>query len=162
MLVCGRLMPIEVPDDYPCSICENFAGRYPWHGPPAVVHEDDQLYVIMAPASLGGMEGHVLVLPRRHAETLLDLRADEAALLGQAIARIARAVSAAFDPDAILVQQHNGTGAFQTVPHVHFHVIPKVADAPFPPKEDVPITPSEEREVLAARVREAWENSDWT
>ena len=153
-------MPIDVPDNYPCSICENFAGRYPWHGEPAVVYEDEQLYVIMAPAPLGGMEGHVLVFPRRHVETLLDLRAGEAALLGQAVARTARAVAAAFDPDGILVQQHNGTGAFQTVPHVHFHVIPKEADAPFPPPEEVPIVPGDERAVLARRVREAWERAD--
>lgn len=155
-------MPIDVPDNYPCSICENFSGRYPWHGAPAVVYEDEQLYILMAPAALGGMPGHVLVLPRRHVETLVGLRAEEAALLGQAVARIARAVSAAFDPDAILVQQHNGAGAFQTVPHVHFHVIPKAADAPFPPPEEVPIIPSDERKLLAKRVREAWETTDWT
>ncbi|HET7127622.1 MAG TPA: HIT family protein [Gaiellaceae bacterium] len=154
-------MPIDVPDNYPCSICENFAGRYPWHGAPAVVYEDEQLYIIMAPAALGGMAGHVLVLPRRHVETLLDLSAEEAALLGQAVSRIARAVSVAFDPDAILVQQQNGTEAFQTVPHVHFHVIPKAAGAPFPPVEDVPIIPSNEREQLAQRVREAWARTDW-
>ena len=115
----------------------------------------------MAPAPLGGMDGHVLVFARRHVETLLDLRADEAALLGQAVSRIARAVAAAFDPDAILVQQHNGTGAFQTVPHVHFHVIPKAAGAPFPPRNEVPIIPSDERQALARRVREAWETTDW-
>lgn len=154
-------MPIDVPDNYPCSICENFAGRHPWHGAPAVVYEDEQLYIIMAPAPLGGMEGHVLVFPRRHVETVLDLRAEEAARLGQAVSRIARAVSAAFDPDAILVQQHNGTGAFQTVPHMHFHVIPKAADAPFPPIEEVPITPSDDRALLAKRVREEWVHADW-
>jgi len=154
-------MPIDVPDSHPCSICENFAGRYPWHGEPAVVHEDEQLYIIMAPAPLGGMDGHVLVLPKRHVETILDLSADEAALLGQAVSRVARAVAAAFDPEAILVQQHNGLGAFQTVPHVHFHVIPKAADAPFPPLEEVPIVSSEERAVLAQRVREAWARAEW-
>lgn len=154
-------MPIDVPDSHPCSICENFAGRYPWHGEPAVVHEDEQLYIIMAPAPLGGMDGHVLVLPKRHVETILDLSADQAALLGQAVSRVARAVAAAFDPEAILVQQHNGAGAFQTVPHVHFHVIPKAADAPFPPLAEVPIVPSEERAVLAQRVREAWARAEW-
>lgn len=29
-------MPISVPDNYPCSICENFAGRYPWQTVPRV------------------------------------------------------------------------------------------------------------------------------
>ena len=41
-------------------------------------------------------------------------------------------------------------------------MIPKVADAPFPPDHEVPIVPSDKREVLARRVREAWEATDWT
>lgn len=150
-------MPIDVPPSDPCSYCENFAGRFPWHGEPAVVYEDDVLYVLMAPAALGGMPGHVLVATKRHVETILDLTEDEAAELGRAVRRAARAVSEVFDPDGILVSQHNGASAFQTVPHVHVHVIPKRSDAPFPPVEQVPITPSDERKEIAARIRELWD-----
>ncbi len=50
----------------------------PPHGEPAVVHHDECLYVILAPASLGGMPGHALVIPTRHVETLLDLNDLEA------------------------------------------------------------------------------------
>ncbi len=60
-----------------------------------------------------------------------------------------------------ICENFNGTGAFQSVPHVHFHVIPKATDAPFPPTEEVPIIPSDERMVLAERVRAAWEQTDW-
>jgi diadenosine tetraphosphate (Ap4A) HIT family hydrolase len=60
------------------------------------------------------------------------------------------------DPDGILVQQHNGTAAFQTVPHIHFHVVPKRADAPFPPADDVPVTPNEDRVRLAEIIRGHW------
>lgn len=51
------------------------------------------------------------------------------------VARAARMLRAALDPDGLLIQQDNGIAAFQTVPHVHFHVIPKRADVPFPPHD---------------------------
>jgi histidine triad (HIT) family protein len=149
-------VPVTVPDRVPCSYCENFAGRYPWHGPPAVIYEDEELYVFLAPAPLGGMPGHTLVCPKRHVETIFDLTDDEAALLGVAVSRAARMVRDVVDPAGVLVQQHNGEAAFQTVPHLHFHVIPKVDDSPFPPTEWLDVMPAEERAELAAQLGSHW------
>ncbi len=39
-----------------------------------------------------------------------------------------------------IVQQNNGAAAFQTVPHIHYHVIPKTA-GPFPPVEPPAVIP---------------------
>ncbi len=149
-------MPFVIPERDPCPYCENFAGRYARHGPPAVVAEDEVLFIFLAPASLGGTEGHTLVPTRRHVETIFDLTPDEEVALGRATARAARAVRAAFDPDGVLIQQHNGVAAFQTVPHLHVHVIPK-APGPFPPVGEVPVIPSEERAATARRLREHWQ-----
>jgi histidine triad (HIT) family protein len=149
-------VPVVIPKRDPCPYCENFAGRYAWHGPPAVVAEDDITYIFLAPAALGGMEGHTLVTTRRHVETIFDLTPEEEVAIGRAGARAARAVRSAFDPDGVLIQQHNGVAAFQTVPHFHVHVIPKRADAPFPPLEDVPVTPADERAEIARGLREHW------
>jgi histidine triad (HIT) family protein len=150
------VVALEIPQREPCPYCENFAGRFAWHGPPASIAEGDQIFVFLAPASLGGMEGHTLVTTRRHVETILDLTADEETALMRAVANAARALTAALDPDGILVQQHNGTAAFQTVPHIHFHVVPKRADSPFPPTHDVPVTPNEDRVLLAEVIRGHW------
>lgn len=149
-------MPIVVPERDPCPFCENFAGRYAWHGPPAVVVEDETTCVFLNPASLGGMEGHTLVVPRRHVETIFELTREEEAALIHAVARAARALRSAFDPDGLLIQQHNGVAGFQTVPHMHFHVIPKKGDEPFPPAEWVEVTPAEERSRLAQVVLQHW------
>jgi histidine triad (HIT) family protein len=62
----------------------------------------------------------------------------------------------AFDPAGVLVQQHNGVAAFQTVPHLHFHVVPKVDDSPFPPTEWQDVMPAEERAELAAQLSAHW------
>ena len=123
-----------------------------------MILEDDLLVVFLAPAPLGGMPGHTLVTTRRHVETIFDLTHDEEAAIGHAIARAARAVRSVLDPEGVLIQQHNGVAAFQTVPHLHVHVIPKRADAPFPPLEAIPVTPSEERAQLAGMLRDRWDD----
>jgi histidine triad (HIT) family protein len=146
----------HVPHLDPCPYCENFAGRFSTRsGAPAVIHEDDSVYVFLAPAPLGGMPGHTLVTTKRHVETVFDLTDDEASTLGMTVARVARMLRSALDPEGMLIQQNNGAAAFQTVPHIHFHVIPKVA-GPFPPHEAPHIIPSDERNAFASQLREHW------
>jgi histidine triad (HIT) family protein len=70
-------------------------------------------------------DGHVLVITREPAETLFDLSPEGAAACMQVTQRIAAAVMRAFDVPGIMIAQLNGAAAGQTVPHVHFHVIPR-------------------------------------
>lgn len=148
-------MAFKVPDRAPCPYCENFAGRYAWHGPPATITENDLVFVFLAPAAMGGMPGHTLVTPKRHVETVFDLEYEEEAAIAHAVGSAARAIRSALDPDGVLVQQHNGEAAFQTVPHVHVHVIPKVP-GPFPRPEFPQVIPNEERVQLAEVLRAHW------
>ncbi len=117
------------------------------------------MIVFLAPAALGGMPGHTLVTTRRHVETIFDLTPDEEAVLAHGVAKAARMLRAALDPDGLLIRQNNGIAAFQTVPHVHFHVIPKRADVPFPPQEQVLVIPSTERMHLAKPLRQHWDQA---
>src|SRR5258706_6782766 len=58
--------------------------------------------------------GHVLVIPKRHAPTLLDLDPREAQAIMHHVHRIAHALSRAYDPCGINVFQNNGVTAGQT------------------------------------------------
>jgi histidine triad (HIT) family protein len=69
--------------------------------------------------------GHTLIIPKEPAETLDQLSDESAAAVGRVLPRICRAVVAATGVKEYNVLENNGTGAHQTVPHVHFHVIPK-------------------------------------
>jgi histidine triad (HIT) family protein len=60
-------------------------------------------------------------------ETLLDCSEAEAAALMRAARRIAIAVQAAFKPEGITVLQANQPAGWQTVPHLHLHVLPRFA-----------------------------------
>lgn len=70
--------------------------------------------------------GHTLVVPRRHVPDIRDLDNETGAALMATASRITRAVSAAFPNDGISLWQSIGPAAFQEVPHLHFHVHPRL------------------------------------
>ena len=70
-------------------------------------------------------EGHALVITREPAETLFDLSPEGAAACMRTTQHVATAVKRAFDAPGVLITQVNGSVAGQTVPHVHFHIIPR-------------------------------------
>lgn len=69
-------------------------------------------------------EGHTLVIPKEKATTLLDLSEQSAANLINKVQRISKAVKKATNADGITLFQLNGEAAGQTVPHIHFHILP--------------------------------------
>jgi histidine triad (HIT) family protein len=90
---------------------------------PAIkVYEDDQVLAFMD--IMPQADGHTLVIPKTPAETLLDLPAESAAYTIQVVQKIARAIETALDAKGIVLMQLSGAAAGQTVPHVHFHLIP--------------------------------------
>ena len=56
--------------------------------------------------------------------TLLDLPADAAAYTIQVVQKVAKAIEVGLDAQGIVLMQLSGAAAGQTVPHVHFHLIP--------------------------------------
>lgn len=91
--------------------------------PSAKVYEDDLVYAFMDAGQVN--PGHVLVATKQPYETLMDADEESAAAMMRAAARIAKAVQAAFQPDGITVLQANKPAGWQTVPHLHLHVLPR-------------------------------------
>ena len=90
---------------------------------PAIkVYEDDRVLAFMD--IMPQAEGHTLVIPKSPAVTLLDLDPAEAAYTIQIVQNVAKAMEKALDAKGIVLMQLSGASAGQTVPHVHFHLIP--------------------------------------
>ncbi|WP_343596732.1 HIT family protein [Acinetobacter sp.] len=90
---------------------------------PAIkVYEDDRVLAFMD--IMPQAEGHTLVIPKAKAITLLDLPAEDAAYTIQIVQKVARAIETALDAKGIVLMQLSGEAAGQTVPHVHFHLVP--------------------------------------
>lgn len=119
--------------------------------PCAKVYEDERVFAFMDAGQVN--PGHVIVASREPFETLLDADEATAAALFVAAHRIARAVQAAFAPEGITILQANRPAGWQTVPHLHLHVLPRHANDGVGltwPRKNPPI---EELRALAARIR---------
>lgn len=90
---------------------------------PAIkVYEDDRVLAFMD--IMPQADGHTLVIPKTPAITLLDLDPEVAAYTIQVMQKIAKAIEKGLGVDGIVLMQLSGAAAGQTVPHVHFHLVP--------------------------------------
>lgn len=105
--------------DSDCVFCRIIAGQLPSF----TICSDDRAVAFMDinPAN----PGHVLVVAREHAPTLMDVSPTALAAVAAMAQRVARAVQAELRPDGINLLQANGPGAAQSVPHFHMHVLPR-------------------------------------
>lgn len=72
------------------------------------------------------LPGHILIIPKKHVESLFELTDDEVAefmLLGRDAAKLLTAV---FDTDAFnwAIQEREAAG--QSVAHLHMHLVPRI------------------------------------
>lgn len=90
---------------------------------PAIkVYEDDQVLAFMD--IMPQADGHTLVVPKAPAITLLDLDPEAAAYTIQIVQKVAKAIEKGLGIDGIVLMQLSGAAAGQTVPHIHFHLVP--------------------------------------
>ncbi|BBZ42950.1 hydrolase [Mycobacterium parmense] len=105
--------------DMSCVFCAIVAGQ----APAIRIYEDDDYLAILDIRPF--TRGHTLVIPKRHSADLTDTPAETLAgmaTVGQRIAQAARATELA---DATNLAINDGRAAFQTVFHIHLHVLPR-------------------------------------
>jgi histidine triad (HIT) family protein len=102
-----------------CAFCAIVAGQ----APAIRIYEDDGYLAILDIRPF--TRGHTLVVPKRHTVDLTDTPPEtlaEMVAIGQRIAKAARSTELA---DATNVGINVGPAAFQSVPHIHLHVLPR-------------------------------------
>ena len=116
------LIPGEKMEDGISIFTKIIQGDIPCHK----VYEDDLVFAFLDinPSS----PGHTLVVPKEPARTLDELSEESSEAIGRALPKISKAVLKATGASEFNVIQNNGPNAFQSVFHVHFHIIPKMED----------------------------------
>ncbi|MFH1871541.1 MAG: HIT family protein [Pseudomonadota bacterium] len=94
--------------------------------PCAKVYEDELVFAFMDAGQVN--PGHVIVASKAPVETLMEADEATAKAMMAAAWRIARAVQEAFAPAGMTILQANQAAGWQTVPHLHLHVLPRHAD----------------------------------
>jgi len=69
--------------------------------------------------------GHVLVVPNRPVLRLSELTGPELTCLMASIQTVGTVIENAFNGDGLTVACQDGPAAGQTIPHVHFHILPR-------------------------------------
>ncbi|HEY7724828.1 MAG TPA: HIT domain-containing protein [Anaeromyxobacteraceae bacterium] len=105
-----------------CIFCKIIAGEIPAE----VVHQAPGAVAFLD--AFPSARGHVLVVPRTHAVTLLDLDDRAIADLFRAVKEVQAKVQAALKPLAFNVGWNHGKPAGQHVFHLHVHVLPRYAE----------------------------------
>jgi histidine triad (HIT) family protein len=91
--------------------------------PKFAVFEDDLTLAFLD--IMPAVEGHTLVIPKEAAVTIHDVSPEGAAAVIRTTQKVAAAVKKAFNAPGIMLVQLNGAEAGQSVPHLHFHILPR-------------------------------------
>jgi histidine triad (HIT) family protein len=103
-----------------CVFCAIVRGE----APASIVCEDE---LTLAAVDLRQFHaGHTLVIPRKHLRDARELDPATGAALMATLVRITQAVSAAFPNQGLSLWHSIGEAAHQEVPHLHFHVHPRM------------------------------------
>ncbi|KRF34635.1 HIT family protein [Nocardioides sp. Soil805] len=130
-----------------CLFCAVATGDVPAH----TVFEDEHTlaFLDINPAA----DGHTLVIPKAHADDLLDVDADTASTVMRSVRTVARIIDRALAPDGLTVMQANRRAGWQDVFHLHVHVVPRHdGDALTPPWTPQSVEP-ESLSAVATRLR---------
>jgi histidine triad (HIT) family protein len=107
-----------------CIFCKIVAREIPAH----IVDEDEHTLAFMdiAPAT----RGHALVIPKVHASDLWEIDEQQFAAVASATHRLAQTIKQRLQPDGLNLINSCRAEAWQTVFHLHVHVIPRYSGDP--------------------------------
>jgi len=69
--------------------------------------------------------GHTVIIPKKHAKTILELDASEIKDLFMALKNTLEIIQKALNPDGFTIGINHGESAGQAIPHLHIHLIPR-------------------------------------
>ena len=102
-----------------CLFCKIIDGEIP-----AIKVLDEELVIAFMDINPSN-RGHMLVVPKKHAENIFEVAESDLAAVTHAVKRCAKAVKEALKAEGITVLQLNGKASDQIVPHFHIHIIPR-------------------------------------
>lgn len=117
----------------------------------SLVYEDEKVIAFLDTKPLN--EGHTLVIPKEHYETIYEIPEEQIAYLHRIVKRTALAVKKATRADGISIFQQNGKAAGQEIFHLHVHVVPRYEGQKLPRFGEIPEASREKLNQVASNIR---------
>jgi histidine triad (HIT) family protein len=130
--------------DPDCIFCKIVAGEMPAHK----IHEDDHTvaFLDISPWT----RGHALVIPKEHARNLYDAPPEALDVTVRSAQKVALKLRDTLGCDGVNLLNSCEPAAWQTVFHLHMHVIPRYEDDPM----QLPAKPQEPEQDELAELAE--------
>ena len=100
-----------------CVFCEIIKGKAPAH----IIYENNLLVAFLDIDPIN--EGHVLIVPKQHVDTIVELSDDTLGSIMNAAKKIVAALSEIYKNEGYSIMQNGGK--FCDFGHAHFHVFPR-------------------------------------
>jgi diadenosine tetraphosphate (Ap4A) HIT family hydrolase len=111
----------------PCPFCEIPAAR--------IILRNDLAFAIRDAFPVS--PGHTLIIPTRHTPSFFDTTNEERSAMLALVDEAKRYLDDEHKPAAYNIGINNGAAAGQTVPHLHWHLIPRYANDSADPRGGV-------------------------
>jgi len=145
-------MPFPVAPYESCSFCKDLSGErdcaFIAENEFAAAEVDERQYE----------RGAMLVIPKKHRETILDMKDAEVEAVYVLTKKVVAAVERAYGAVGANIYQNNGLKASQHEPHVHVHIVPKYADSEQEKlflQRDFDVIQIEEQRLIAMEIKAA-------
>lgn len=124
--------PSHAPAGYVCPFCGLVNGDVSDSGNRCeledLVYQDQDVIVFIAVDGFGVHEGHAMISPAAHYETLYDLPEHTLQRIAVMAQKVALAMKRAWSPEGVSTRQHNEPAGNQHVWHYHLHIFPRWSD----------------------------------
>lgn len=91
--------------------------------PAQIIYEDDAVTAVLDifPKAIG----HTMVLPKKHAQTILDLSPEEIGPIFDGVRKVTQLLNDKIKPEGFTIGINHGKVSGQVIEHLHIHVIPR-------------------------------------
>lgn len=138
---------LEIPVNERCAFCDYLSSIRPY----TVLYEDETVAALVTREQRG--VGHVLVLPVRHIQSILEINEKESTKLMILMRNIANAIDKTYHRPGISIWQNNGVPTGQAIAHLHFHLAGTL-DNGATERGDVPEISVTDTDLIALQLKE--------
>jgi len=118
----------HAPEKYVCPLCTAFCGEESSHTmikQADILYQDKDVFVVLSSKAIVGNEGHILVCPKAHIESIYVMPDQVSAKIAQMNAIVARALKEHRHCDGVTLFQNNEPAGGQHAFHYHHHIVPR-------------------------------------
>jgi histidine triad (HIT) family protein len=105
-----------------CIFCEIVNGNIP----SKIIYENDKVLAFLDIFPI--LEGHTIVIPKKHYKNLEDIKETDLMELFRAVRLLAVHIHKKLNIEGYNILQNNFEAAGQVINHIHVHIIPRMVD----------------------------------